>query len=52
MSEHEVVVVGFRHNQRASIGYRSFNSPGDASVYVAELLLKGADVISVRRLWD
>lgn len=44
------VVVGFVMTQKESIGYRDFENEGKASQYVYELLTKGADVISVRRV--
>ena len=46
----KIVVVGFTMSQKKAIGYRDFENEGKASQYVYDLLVKGADVISIRRV--
>jgi hypothetical protein len=50
MTEVQIVVVGFKMNQKKAIGYRSFFLYTKAAEFVKELLEKEADVISIRRV--
>ena len=43
-----IVVVGFTMDAKNAIGYRDFDDNELASQYVFKLLLKGAQVISIR----
>jgi len=53
-----IVVVGFERTSKHSIGYQSFkdeeteqlNKETRASAFIIQLLHKGADVISIRRV--
>ena len=45
-----IVVVGFKRTAKNSIGYMGFSGYDAPANYVKELLSKGADVISIRRV--
>lgn len=44
------VAVGFRLDRKRAIGYYDYDSEAKTSQKVYELLLMGADVISIRRV--